>query len=366
MLLPGAIGSSARMDRANRPASALHSGKRVTGTVLIIDESRAEAAVLAKALWREGYVTRRAVDPAQALGKVGGVRSPDIVLMSVRPTDAGWSDALRAMKERVHPKFLPVTVLSSQTDVTSRVAALRAGADDVVAKPCPSAEIVARVAAMLRIKSSQDALELARMEAERLSITDPLTGLFNRRYFQYRLEQELERARRHGGPVSLLVLDLDHFKHVNDRYGHRAGDDALRLTAELLTRELRRLDVCTRWGGEEFAIILPNTGGPGAMVVAQRLVRALRAKARLSAPPLTEPDGRPEPVQITASLGLAAFPSPGIESAEALVQAADSAMYRAKDSGRNRICAVDSERGHPSGAEVLRFVPAPLSLAAAR
>ena len=366
MPLPGAIGSSARIDRANQPAPSLQCARRVTGTVLIVEESRAEAAVLAKALWREGYVTRRAADPAQALRKVGGARSPDIVLMAVRPTDAGWSDALRAMKERVHPKFLPITVLSSQTDVTSRVAALRAGADDVVAKPCPSAEIVARVEAMLRIKAMQDALELARMEAERLSITDPLTGLFNRRYFQYRLEQELERARRHGDPVSLLVLDLDHFKHVNDRYGHRAGDDALRVTAELLTRGLRRLDICTRWGGEEFAIILPNTSGPGAMVVAQRLLRALRAKACLMAPPISEPDGRPEPVQITASLGLAAFPSPGIESAEALVQAADAAMYRAKNEGRNRICIMDPERGQPSGADTLRYVPGPLALAAAR
>jgi len=344
----------------------LQSAQHVTGTVLIVEESGVEAAALARALGREGYVTRRAAHAAQALGHVGGVHSPDLVLMAVGPTDAGWSDALRAMKARVHPRFLPITVLSPQTDVTSRVAALRAGADDVVAKPCATAEIVARVAAMLRIKSSQDALERARIEAERLSITDPLTGLFNRRYFQYRLEQEIERARRHGDSVSLLMLDLDHFKHVNDRYGHRAGDDALRITAELLTRQLRRLDVCTRWGGEEFAIIMPNTGGPGGMVVAQRLLRALRAKACLSARPLSEPDGGPESVQITASLGLAAFPSQGIESAEALVQAADAVMYRAKNEGRNRICVVDPERGNPSGAEVLRLVPAPPALAIAR
>jgi len=337
----------------------------VTGTVLIVEESGVEAAALAKALGREGYAIRRASDAAQALVHVGGVHSPDLVLMAVGPTDAGWSDALRAMKARVHPRFLPITVLSPQTDVTSRVAALRAGADDVVTKPCPTVEIVARVAAMLRIKSSQDALELARIEAERLSITDPLTGLFNRRYFHYRLEQEIERARRHGDSVSVLMLDLDHFKHVNDRYGHRAGDDALRMTGDLLTRQLRRLDVCTRWGGEEFAIIMPNTGAPGGVVVAQRLLGALRAKACLSAPPLSEPAGGPEPVQITASLGLAAFPSTGIESAEALVHAADAAMYQAKKGGRNRICLLDPERGNSSGSEAPRLVPAP-ALAFAR
>jgi len=338
----------------------------VSGTVLIVEESRADAAALAKALWREGYVTRRAVDAAQALRHVGGARSPDLVLMAVGPTDAGWSESLRAMKERVHPKFLPVTILSPLSDVTSRVAALRAGADDVVAKPCPSEELVARVAAMLRIKSSQDALELARVEAERLSITDPLTGLFNRRYFQYRLQQEVERCRRYGDSVSLLTLDLDHFKRVNDRYGHRAGDDALRLTAELLTRELRRLDVCTRWGGEEFTIIMPNTGAAGGLVVARRLLRAMRAKAVLSAAPIDERDGVPEPVQLTASFGLASYPAAGIESAEALVHAADAAMYRAKNEGRNRICTADPERGIPASAELLRLVPMPASLAAAR
>ena len=338
----------------------------MSGTVLIVEESRAEAAALAEALGREGYVTRRAVGAAQALRHVGGARSPDLVLMAVGPTDAGWSDALREMKQRVHPRFLPVTVLSPLSDVTSRVAALRAGADDVVAKPCASEELVARVAAMLRIKSSQDALELARVEAERLSITDPLTGLFNRRYFQYRLQQEVERCRRYGDSVSVLTLDLDHFKRVNDRYGHRAGDDALRLTAELLERELRRLDVCTRWGGEEFAIIMPNTGATGGLVVARRLLRALRAKAVLSAPPIDEPDGLPESVQLTASFGLAAFPAAGIESAEALVHAADAAMYRAKNEGRNRVCTVDPERGIPASAELLRLVPMPASLAVAR
>ena len=338
----------------------------MSGTVLIVEESRAEAAALAEALGREGYVTRRAVGAAQALRHVGGARSPDLVLMAVGPTDAGWSDALREMKQRVHPRFLPVTVLSPLSDVTSRVAALRAGADDVVAKPCPSEELVARVAAMLRIKSSQDALELARVEAERLSITDPLTGLFNRRYFQYRLQQEVERCRRYGDSVSVLTLDLDHFKRVNDRYGHRAGDDALRLTAALLERELRRLDVCTRWGGEEFGIIMPNTGAAGGMVVARRLLRALRAKAVLSAPPIDEPDGLPESVQLTASFGLAAYPAEGIESAEALVHAADAAMYRAKNEGRNRICTADPERGIPASAEGPRLVPMPPSLAAAR
>jgi two-component system, cell cycle response regulator len=336
----------------------------VTATVLIVEESRGEATALARALSREGHATRRASSAAEALGDIGGAHSPALVLMAIAPDDAGWSDALRAMKERVHPRFLPVIVLTPLSDVASRVAALRAGADDVIAKPCPEDELAARVAAMLRIQAAQGVLELARAEAERLSITDPLTGLFNRRYFHHRLEQEAERARRYGESLSLLVLDLDHFKHVNDRYGHVAGDEALRMVAGLLTRELRRLDVSTRWGGEEFAIIMPNTGAPGGMVVARRVLRAMRAKGCLSLPPLSRPDARLEPVLITASLGLASYPSPGVDSAEALVHAADAAMYRAKNEGRNRICVAQPERGSPSAAERQRRAPALAALAA--
>ncbi len=258
------------------------------------------------------------------------------MILNVSP-ESSCVDALRAMKACVEPRFLPVLVLSERAGVDARVSGLRAGADDVIVRPHREEEVLARLEAMLRIKSSQDALEAARADLERLSITDPLTGLFNRRYFQYRLEQEVERARRQGGPVSVLMIDLDHFKRVNDRHGHRAGDEALRMIGDLLVRELRRPDVCTRWGGEEFAVILPGTDESGAAVVAKRLLRAIRASARLSAVRIGVPDGRPETVRVTASLGVAAYPSEAVATPEQLVQRADAAMYRAKEQGRDRV-----------------------------
>jgi diguanylate cyclase (GGDEF)-like protein len=330
---------------------------------MIVGESRSESSALASALSREGHVTCRAADALEALGRIGGADSPDLVLLAAAPGEEGWPDALCAMKERVQPRFLPVIALTRHSDVAARVAALRAGADDVVARGCAHAEIAARVAAMLRIKVAQDALERARVEAERLSVTDALTGLYNRRYFRERLDQEIARARRYGESLSLLVLDLDHFKRVNDRYGHAAGDEALRLVAVMLEREVRCLDVCTRWGGEEFAIIMPNTAAAGAMVVARRLLRTLRTSASLTLSPISSPDGAPETVCLTASLGHSSYPSQGVDCAEALVRAADAAMYRAKNEGRDRICVVDPERGRPSG-EASRLVPALATLVA--
>jgi diguanylate cyclase (GGDEF)-like protein len=208
----------------------------------------------------------------------------------------------------------------------------------VLLRTSAAAELVARVAALLRIQAAQDALQREKAELERLSTTDPLTGLMNRRYFQARLEQELERTSRHGGAASVILLDLDHFKTVNDRYGHPVGDTVLRSVADCVRGALRCEDECTRWGGEELAIILPDTDRAGAAAVAERLLRTLRSHGAFSAPLLREADARPERFHVTASIGVASFPADEVQRAEDLVRLADAALYRAKDQGRNRVC----------------------------
>ncbi len=323
--------------------------------MLIVQDSRTEAAALAEVLSGRGYVTGCVSRGADAIREAGGSAPPDIVVMDAELPDMDAVQALRAMKERFHPGFFPVILLSAAADADSRVSGLLGGADDVLSKPCQVTEVSARVAAMLRIKAAQEALRLAKLELERLSITDPLTGLFNRRYFQYRLEQEVERCRRYGDPVSLLLLDLDHFKRVNDRHGHEVGDAVLRTTAALLRDDLRRPDVCTRWGGEEFAVIMPSTDRSGAATVAERVLRTVRARACFSAPPIRGPQGRAETFSVTASLGVSVYPSVGVEGAEQLIRAADAALYRAKDQGRNRICfAAEPDRARASAPGLLR------------
>src|SRR5690242_5173789 len=177
---------------------------------------------------------------------------------------------------------------------------------------------------MLRIKSLQDQLRAAKAQLERLSITDGLTGLYNHRHFEERLAEEFRRSQRYSDPVSLMMLDLDHFKEVNDRFGHPFGDRVLRETAELIRTSIRDPDICARYGGEEFAVILPKTHLQGAMTVAERMFTSLRGKRYA----VEGGAGEPAALAVTASVGIAVFPSQDVSSPELLVKVADEALYR--------------------------------------
>jgi diguanylate cyclase (GGDEF)-like protein len=166
-------------------------------------------------------------------------------------------------------------------------------------------------------------------EMERISLTDPLTGLFNRRFFENNLRTEIARARRFDHPLSLVMLDVDHFKNYNDRLGHRNGDLLLRKLAGLLTKTVRESDVISRYGGEEFCVILPEIHQDGAATFSERLRNIVFThpfeKREI------QPNGR-----ITVSLGVATYPNDA-EVVEELVEKADSALYRAKNNGRNQV-----------------------------
>lgn len=166
---------------------------------------------------------------------------------------------------------------------------------------------------------------------EELAQTDPLTRLLNRRGLQERLASEMERVRRYGTTVSVLLLDLDHFKHINDTHGHLVGDAVLCEVAALLQKGVRAVDVVARYGGEEFVIVLPETGPAGAAAFAERLREYIES--------FTFVQARSAPVRLTTSIGVASYPSFGVESVEDLFAAADQALYRAKAEGRNRVRA---------------------------
>jgi two-component system cell cycle response regulator len=168
----------------------------------------------------------------------------------------------------------------------------------------------------------------ARLEA--LAHTDPLTHLLNRRALTIRLVAELERVRRYNSPLTMLMIDLDHFKTVNDTYGHLVGDDVLRGISTILQRSVRSVDMVARYGGEEFVIVLPETGEQGAVAFAERLRERVEQHKFEAA--------RVTPVKITVSIGVSSFPAPHVESAEDLFARADAALYRAKERGRNKVC----------------------------
>jgi diguanylate cyclase (GGDEF)-like protein len=171
--------------------------------------------------------------------------------------------------------------------------------------------------------------ELLRKEAEleRLAITDPLTGLYNRRFFQSRLAAEIERARRYSRVLSLVMLDVDNFKEINDQRGHQFGDHVLAEVGKILMRNVRASDFVCRYGGEEFVVLLPETALEQAARAAEKLRTRLKERFQVSR----------EPVALTVSLGVASYPSPGVADEADLVRRADAALYEAKGLGRDRV-----------------------------
>lgn len=175
-------------------------------------------------------------------------------------------------------------------------------------------------------------------QIRQLSITDGLTKVYNRRFLEERLKDELRLSVRHRTPLALAMMDVDHFKKVNDRYGHQAGDDVLKQLMEVCRGTTRSTDILGRYGGEEFVMVLPDTDLAGAKIVAERIRSTLEKNS------ITTCAGR---VPVTISLGLVTTPDPRINSAEEIIKAADLALYRAKNSGRNRVCIYDSKVDGP-------------------
>ncbi|HET9064942.1 MAG TPA: diguanylate cyclase [Gemmatimonadales bacterium] len=181
--------------------------------------------------------------------------------------------------------------------------------------------------AVTALEKAYDIREASDVELRTLADSDPLTGIPNRRVFDQRIEEELDRARRYDQVVTIALIDIDDFKRINDSHGHQAGDRVLKQMASLLKRELRTMDFVARIGGEEFVIVLPETGGTGSRLFADRVLRRI-ANYKFS-------DGTEE-ISVTASAGLATFPDDRAVDAEALLKLADENLYRAKHAGRNR------------------------------
>ncbi len=195
-------------------------------------------------------------------------------------------------------------------------------------KPYAESELLAQVSTMVRIKQLQDELRDRMLELDRMASTDPLTGLYNRRFFFQRMEEELARANRTDNPLCLAFLDIDHFKQINDTHGHQAGDEILQQISQIMTHLLRRSDVLGRIGGEEFLILLPDTDGKGGVRISERLRQRVEDAKFIF--------GETE-IPVTISIGVYFATDPLVLGVDELVLRADSALYEAKEAGRNRI-----------------------------
>lgn len=256
----------------------------------------------------------------------------DLVICDVDMPRMDGYKFLQLVASRPELLGLPIIMLTGMMDFNSKIKGLEQGASDYLTKPFDSGELVARVKVQLKIKSLQDELKKANEQLKRLTNIDHLTNLFNRRYLSEILESEFFRARRNRENLSLVIIDIDYFKNVNDSYGHQNGDVVLASVADLAQQQLRAYDSAARYGGEEFVLVLPGTSLQGAEMVAERLRQSVLEFAFPS--PM-------EDLTLTISAGVATFPSPSVDNIDSLFRQADEALYRAKQTGRNRVELMD-------------------------
>jgi two-component system, cell cycle response regulator len=287
--------------------------------LLAIDDSELIHRLLQVRLQGERLELHGALSAQEGLQKARELM-PEVILLDIELDTMDGFEVLAHLKADPATQDIAVIFISAVSDTMDRVRGLDLGAVDFIAKPFEVAELKARVRSALRMQ------HLVKMLEHRAQI-DSLSGLWNRRYFDQRLQQEWSEARRHGRSLSLIMCDVDRFKRLNDQFGHPFGDQVIERVAQILSGG-RGSDITCRYGGEEFGVILPSTAADRALEVAER------QRVTIESQSWTGHDD----VIVTGSFGVADLKSvPPDASMEQLVQAADMALYRAKQSGRNRV-----------------------------
>lgn len=295
--------------------------------VLVAEDDVIQRTLLEKALTEWGYEALPAGDGDAAWKLLQDEQAPDLLLLDWMMPGLDGVEVCKQVRSLGRDRYTYILVLSARAGHADMLAALEAGADDYLIKPFDPAELKARLNTGRRILHLQNELITAREAMRRQATRDSLTGTWNHAAILEVLEHELGRARREGKPVAAVLADLDHFKAVNDTFGHLTGDAVLCEFAARTAAALRPYDLIGRYGGEEFLVVLPNCDETAVVAVCERLRR------RVADQPFTH-DGRDVPV--TVSVG-AAVSRAGSGDAATLVKAADLALYRAKAAGRNRV-----------------------------
>jgi diguanylate cyclase (GGDEF)-like protein len=301
--------------------------------ILVVDDHEDNVELLRARLEARGYRIDTATDGQEALDAVAA-GAPDLILLDVMMPRIDGIEVARRIKGNPNLPFIPIIMQTALETTEDKVEGLGAGADDYITKPINFAELEARVKSLLRIKALQEELARANETLLKMSQTDGLTSVDNRRHVEERLTEMFEHAARLNEPLACMMCDVDHFKAVNDTYGHQAGDAVLRQLAEILRTTAREIDRVGRYGGEEFIVLLPGANVDDATAFAERVRREVEAREFAY-------DGGT--VRRTLSAGVAAWPHPDVRHQEALVKAADDALYVAKQRGRNRVVPYDSD-----------------------
>lgn len=303
--------------------------------ILVVDDDIVSRSVMKKYLNKAGFEVITAGNGKEAISLFDENFCPIVLTDWMMPEISG-PELCHILREKNTDGYIYILLITAKDSKTDIVSGLEAGADDYLTKPIHPAELIARIKTGIRILKLEQSLKNANEEIRLLSITDPLTGCFNRTYLGERFPQEIVRSQRYGHNLSIVICDIDFFKRVNDSYGHQAGDSVLKSFANMINMQIRdKIDWTVRYGGEEFLIVLPETTCDGAKIMAERLRSAVERME-------IEYDG--QRIQITASFGgsCVQFKSQhgqplSAVSMEHLINLADEQLYKSKHEGRNRV-----------------------------
>lgn len=329
------------------PENPNKAGEESRLRVMLVDDQAIISEALRRMLADEADIDYHyCADPAQAMNQAIEFQ-PTVILQDLVMPDIDGMLLLKFYRSNPKTRSIPVIVLSSKEDPKIKSEAFEKGASDYLVKFPDKIEVIARIRAHSRsflaqkqrdeayraLRELQKELEIKNAELERLSSQDGLTGIANRRTFDGFIAKEWARAARDSKPLSLILIDIDHFKKYNDGYGHQGGDDCLRRVAHALAATVKRpTDLVARYGGEEFAVVMPDTDAAGAAKIAA----SLRENVDTMNLPHTHSDTSDH---VTISLGVATMTPEGDKKPEELIAKSDEALYQAKKAGRNRYCA---------------------------
>ncbi|ACK66075.1 response regulator receiver modulated diguanylate cyclase [Rippkaea orientalis PCC 8801] len=293
--------------------------------ILIVDDISQNLKVVGAVFDQAGYGTTFALGGQQALDRLA-VINPDLILLDWMMPEISGLELCKKLKANPCYEDIPIIFLTANHDTDALLEAFKYGAIDYVTKPFHAPELLARVKTHLQLKSAQDRLKKALADIKTLATTDPLTGVFNRRFFLEFAQKEISRVHRYDYSLSTLMLDVDHFKQINDTYGHNIGDEVLKFLTQVLLKIIRKADCLARLGGEEFAILLPQTPLEGAEELARRILQVLRKSELNLAGKI---------IRLTLSIGVSSY-QVSEDTIEESLKRADRALFAAKNQGRDR------------------------------
>ena len=283
--------------------------------VLIVDDVPANVQVLASCL-KDKYHIKVATDGSRCLQLVADKPVPDLILLDIEMPGMDGYEVCRQLKQNAQTQNIPVIFVTANDQEEDEEKGLQLGAVDYITKPIRPSIVAARVNTHITLKLQHDKLTA-------MAIYDQLTGLYNRYYLFISANKKLAKARRHHLSVSLIMMDIDHFKHINDQYGHPQGDVVLQAVSKIIDQHSREEDVAARFGGEEFIIILDHCDAESAQDKAEKYRSLIEA-------------ARPGQIEVTSSFGVAQMNYDG-ETIDSLIKRADQALYKAKENGRNQV-----------------------------